>query len=162
MKSNKHLKIVSAQYKIGNCMMSNVVGEVQLEDEKGKIVFYTNSEVDSMPCFMKTKDSIIDMIVDEKEEDEERIAELTNNGESFLDYDDLSEMRKTTKYYIYMYLTYLVRASVEDADQFIKDTVGKYLDEIEIPEYHDEDEEEQKLDSSKKTYPESMLEHSTC
>ncbi len=143
MKSNKHLKIVSAQYKLGNCpMTSNVIGEVQLEDEKGKNVFYTNSEFDSMPCFMKTKDSIIDMLIDEKEEDTERIEELTNNGESFLDYDELTEMRKTTKYYIYMYLTYLVRSSIEDADQFIKDTVGKYFDEIEIPEFHDEDEEE--------------------
>lgn len=116
-----------------------MVGEVELEDEKGKRVFYTNSEADGFPCFIKSKKSVMETLLDNSDENDDAVIQLTNNADS-MEYFELTEMRKSTKYYIYQYLTHLVVSNIEESDRFMKETVGKYLDEIEIPEYKEEDE----------------------
>lgn len=140
MENFNHLKIVSADYRIGdtgfamNMGIGLVVGEVQLQDAEGNTFFYTNDEYDSRPTFIKTKESVLEMLALENECDKDKIQELLERPLiDKYEYSEVLEDKNNPLYLIFCYLTYLVQADEESTKAFIQNTVGKYLDEIEIP-----------------------------
>ena len=140
MENFNHLKIVSADYRIGdtgfamNMGIGLVVGEVQLQDAEGNTFFYTNDEYDSRPTFIKTKESVLEMLALENECDKDKIQELLEHPLiDKYEYSEVLEDKDNPLYFIFCYLTYLVQADEESTKTFIQNTVGKYLDEIEIP-----------------------------
>lgn len=140
MENFNHLKIVSADYRIGdtgfamNMGIGLVVGEVQLQDTEGNTFFYTNDEYDSRPTFIKTKESVLEMLALENECDKDKIQELLERPLiDKYEYSEVLEDKNNPLYLIFCYLTYLVQADEESTKAFIQNTVGKYLDEIEIP-----------------------------
>lgn len=144
--ASKHLKIISAKYRIPeeDYGFTPVVGEVELEDEKGKRVFYTNDEFDGMLTFLKTKNSVLDLLANNNEEDEEKIQELLDHPiNKHFEYEEILSNKRSSLYLAYRYLTYLVRSEKEDTKKFIQNTVGKYLDEIAIPKSDIEEDVEE-------------------
>lgn len=140
MENFNHLKIVSADYRIGdtgfamNMGIGLVVGEVQLQDAEENTFFYTNDEYDSRPTFIKTKESVLEMLALENECDKDKIQELLEHHLiDKYEYSEVLEDKNNPLYLIFCYLTYLVQADEESTKAFIQNTVGKYLDEIEIP-----------------------------
>ena len=140
MTTKNHLKIISASYKIDsaskayNFSAGLVVGEIQLQDQIGNTIFYTNAEFDGVPNFIKTKDSVIDLLTSQSKDNEEKIAQLFKNTlNNKVEYKDIILDKSNPLHLVYCYLTYLVCSKKETANKFIKDTINKYLDEIEIP-----------------------------
>lgn len=133
---SKHWKIISARYRISeeDLGFSPVVGEVEFEDENGKRVFYTNDEFDGMPTFLKTKTSVLDLLANNNEEDQDKIQELLDHPiNKQFEYEQILSNKRSSLHLVYRYLTYLVRSEKEDTEKFIQETIGKYLDEIVIP-----------------------------
>ena len=144
MVKQKHLKIISARYVYCDWMFSHVVGEVEIEDEKGKRYFFTDDEFDGMPTFLKTKTSVLDTLFEEKNDDEEKIQTILSKPYiQSNDYWEILDKKSSPNYQLFRYIIYLVTESVENADKFIKNTVGKYIDEIEIPKSETEIEKEE-------------------
>lgn len=136
MKKYSHMKIIDAKCKAGDDIdFGTVIGELKIEDEKGNIVYYTNDEFDSCPTFLKTDKSVLDMLFNNNPEDEEKIQNLLENSiNTDFEYENLLSDKKNPLFLVYRYLAYLVRSEKEEAEeQFIKNTIGKYIDEITIP-----------------------------
>ena len=134
-KEMSHLKIIDAKYKAGDDIdFGTVIGELKVEDEKGNIIYYTNDKFDSCPTFLKTDKSVLDMLFNNNPEDEEKIQDLHDNSiNTDFEYETLLSNKKNPLLLVYRYLTYLVRSEKDKTEQFIKNTIGKYLDEITIP-----------------------------
>lgn len=124
-----------------------VIGEIKLEDENGDRFYLNLSEVDGIPNWFRTDRSTID---DQLEESSEEVFEYLNDN--YIDvgeYVDVFSDPDEEMYQAYRYLIYLVRCKMELVDPFIESTVGKYLDEMEIPmsdveeDYREEMEEEE-------------------
>lgn len=110
-------------------------GEVELKLADGDSVFLSITEADGCPMIFKTDHSVFDMLtdLDESGDDLDELeannllyasdgyAELFEDGES---YECIDGIR---------YLVYLIRASWDDTEAFIKATKGKSLNEINIP-----------------------------
>lgn len=144
MPKTKQYQIVDARVEVcsGGPDPSILVAEVELmpQTAKGKPVFYTLSEVDGMPAFYKTKESVFDRFMDPTEND---FSDIVNNhtlyeGES---YADFFENHKGIECYEGLrYLIYIMRADWDTTKAFIKKTKGKLLSEIEIPKSDAEEE----------------------
>lgn len=135
MKKYSHLKIIDAKYKAGDDIdFGTVIGELKTEDEKGNIIYYTNDEFDSCPTFLKTDKSVLDLLFNNNPEDEETIQKLLENSiNTDFEYESLLSDKENPLFLVYRYLAYLVRSEKDKTEQFIKDTSGKYIDEITIP-----------------------------
>lgn len=135
MKKYSHMKIIDAKCKAGDDIdFGTVIGELKVEDEKGNIVYYTNDEFDSCPTFLKTDKSVLDMLFNNNPEDEEKIQNLLENSiNTDFEYESLLLDKGNPLFLVYRYLAYLVRSENEETEQFIKNTIGKYIDEITIP-----------------------------
>lgn len=143
-----HLKIIDAKYKAGDDIdFGTVIGELKVEDEKGNIIYYTNDEFDSCPTFLKTDKSVLDMLFNNNPEDEEKIQDLLDNSiNNVFEYESLLSDKENPLFLVYRYLTYLVRSEKDKTEQFIKNTIGKYLDEITIPKCDiEEDMEDEQI-----------------
>lgn len=123
-----------------------VIGEIKLEDEKGNRFYLNLTEVDGIPNWFRTDRSTID---DQLEESSEEVFDYLNDN--YIDvgeYEDVFADPEAELYQVYRYLIYLVRCKMEEEESFIQSTVGKYLDEMEIPmsdaeeDYREEMEEE--------------------
>lgn len=134
-KEMSHLKIIDAKYKAGDDIdFGTVIGELKVEDEKGNIIYYTNDEFDSCPTFLKTDKSVLDMLFNNNPEDEEKIQDLLDNSiNNVFEYEPLLSDKENPLFPVYRYLAYLVRSEKDKTEQFIKNTIGKYIDEITIP-----------------------------
>lgn len=134
-KEMSHLKIIDAKYKAGDDIdFGTVIGELKVEDEKGNIIYYTNDEFDSRPTFLKTDKSVLDMLFNNNPEDEEKIQDLLDNSiNNVFEYEPLLSDKENPLLLVYRYLTYLVRSEKDKTEQLIKNTIGKYIDEITIP-----------------------------
>ena len=135
MKKYSHMKIIDAKCKAGDDIdFGTVIGELKVEDEKGNIVYYTNDEFDSCPTFLKTDKSVLDMLFNNNPEDEEKIQDLLDNSiNTDFEYESLLSDKGNPLLLVYRYLAYLVRSEKDKTEQFIKNTIGKYIDEITIP-----------------------------
>lgn len=138
MKKENRLKIINARYKIGeesfDMGFASVIGELKVEDKEGNIIYYTSDEFNGKPEFLKTKKSVLKMLADNDPDDEEKIQELLDNPiNDVFEYEELLSKKEDPLYLVYKYLTYIVRADIKDVKKFIKETKGKYLDEIIIP-----------------------------
>lgn len=135
MKKYSHLKIIDAKYKAGDDIdFGTVIGELKAEDEKGNIIYYTNDEFDGCPTFLKTDKSVLDLLFNNNPEDEETIQKLLENSiNTDFEYESLLSDKENPLFLVYRYLAYLVRSDKDKTEQFIKDTSGKYIDEITIP-----------------------------
>ena len=124
-----------------------VVGEIKLADENGKEFYLCLAEVDGIPNWFKTDRSTID---EQIEETSEEVFEYLNDH--YIDigeYVDVFHDPEAEFYQACRYLIYLVRCERDQEEPFIRATVGKYLDEMEIPmsdaeeEYREEMEEDE-------------------
>lgn len=131
-----------------------VIGEIKLADENGSEFYLCLVEVDGIANWFKTDRSTID---DQLSEDaEESLYDYLNERDLSLgEYVDVLYEKEDELYQAYRYLIYLVRCEMEKVEPFIQATVGKYLDEMDIPmsdieedlseEYDGEDDEEPAL-----------------
>lgn len=135
MKKYSHLKIIDAKYKAGDDIdFGTVIGELKAEDEKGNIIYYTNDEFDGCPTFLKTDKSVLDLLFNNNPEDEETIQKLLENSiNTDFEYESLLSDKENPLFLVYRYLAYLVRSEKDKTEQFINDTIGKYIDETTIP-----------------------------
>ena len=109
-----------------------VVGGIKLADEDGDGFYLCLAEVDGIPNWFKTDRSTIDEQL--SDEDEDNLYDyLNDNCVDVGEYEDVFEDTEAELYQAYRYLIYLVRCEREQEELFIQSTVGKYLDEMEIP-----------------------------
>lgn len=129
------LTIESARVEIGNSPMNEqVVAEVRLQQEDGTACFVTLDEVYGLPTFYLTEDSILERLQSEDEDLEAFYDEL--NDEHLLaagEYDDFFAKPDEQWQEVFRYLIYLVRCEMEEVAPFIAATVGKRIDDLEIP-----------------------------
>ena len=139
MPKTKQYQIVNARVEAysGGPDAAMIVAEVELmpQTAKGKPVFYTLSEVEGMPAFYKTKESVFDILVNPPE-DESVLSDIANKhtlyeGERYSDF--FENYTGIECYEGLRYLVYIMRADWDDTKAFIKNTKGKLLSEIEIP-----------------------------
>ena len=133
-------KVVEARCGLGNGGMAcgpvsgPVIGEIHLQGDNGDDFYLCNAEVDSIPCMFKTPMSTIDDQINESIFDEGPRQEFFNSCYMDVgDYDEILQDKENELYDAFRYLIYIVRTSWKDMDSFIAKTVGKYLDEMEIP-----------------------------
>ena len=115
-----------------------VVGEINLADENGEEFYLCLAEVDGIPNWFKTDRSTID---EQIEETSEEVFEYLNDH--YIDigeYVDVFDDPEAELYQACRYLIYLVRCERDQEEPFIRATVGKYLDEMEIPMTDEEEE----------------------
>ena len=139
-----------------------VIGEIKIADENGSEFYLCLAEVDGIANWFKTDRSTID---DQLLGDDESLYDYLNERDLPLgEYEDVLKEKKDELYQAYRYLIYLVRCETKEAEPFVQVTVGKYLDEIEIPmsdveeelleEYDEEDDELELPEGIKLRFPE--------
>ena len=108
-----------------------VVGEIKLADENDEEFYLCLAEVDGIPNWFKTDRSTIDEQI--KETSEEVFEYLNDHYLDMGEYVDVFDDPEAEFCQACRYLTYLVRCERDQEEPFIQSTVGKYLDEMEIP-----------------------------
>lgn len=112
-----------------------VIGEVAFRDEEGTLHYLCLVEVEGCPNFYLGDRSILTPLMNGDNVD--FIEDYMN--ENYQDYDDYfnifadDALAATELYEIYMYLIYLVRCPSGDDEIFLNETMGKDVEEIEIP-----------------------------
>ena len=107
------------------------VAEVKIKTECGEIFYMSLAEVVGLPNVYKTEKSVFDMQCKPDITD----AEIDYLNRHFIEtgeYDEMLENKNHEWYPIFKYLTYLVQECGDESEEFIKNTTGKYLDEIHI------------------------------
>ena len=103
--------------------------KVKSDDEE----FYMSlAEVDGIPNFFKTKESTYEMQLNQEMTDEE-VEVLQENYIKTEDYEEILSNKDSEWYSLFRYLIYIVRSDWDECERFLKETSGKYLDEIEVP-----------------------------
>lgn len=124
-----------------------VVGEIKLVDENGDEFYLCLAEVDGIPNWFKTDRSTIDEQLSNDTEDD-LYDYLNDNYADAGEYEEVFEDTDAELYQACRYLIYLVRCDRNQEEPFIRSTVGKYLDDMEIPmsdveiEYREDMEED--------------------
>lgn len=116
----------------------SVMAEIKLADENGDEFYLNLTEVDGIPNWFKTDRSTIEEQIEEKSE--EVFEYLNDNDIDIGEYVDVFADPDAELYQACRYLIYLVRCERGEEEPFIQSTVGKYLDEMEIP-MSDEEED---------------------
>ena len=138
----EHLKILSARYMVVGgglaCgpVSGSVVAEAEFEKPGGQVFFLTCVETLGIPTFLITEGSVFDKIVSVEEgeaEDDDLSDVLDDHTLDVGEYQDIFEDRDPEYFDMLRYLIYIVGNDYEDTDNFIKETFGKYLDEVEVP-----------------------------
>ena len=127
-----------------------VIAEIKLSDENNSDFYLSLVEVDGIANWFRTDRSTIDELLSE-DNDESIFDYLNDNNLPLGEYGEVLDEKEDELYQAYRYLIYLVRCEMDEAEPFIQATVGKYLDEIEVPmsdieeemleEYDEEDED---------------------
>ena len=118
---------------ISGGMPYSVTAEIKICDDKGDNIFLSLSETDGPNLLFKTDRSTFAEQVDPASFTEEFVTYMDSHSLDEDVYfemlkDDASEFHTAIKY-----LTFLVRGEKAKIEPFIQRTVGKHLDEIEIP-----------------------------
>ena len=109
-----------------------VVAEIKLAVESGGEFYLCLAEVDGIPNWFKTDRSTIDEQLSDEAEDE-LYDYLNDNYADIGEYEEVFDDKDAELYQACRYLIYLVRCERDQEEPFIRTTVGKYLDEMEIP-----------------------------
>ena len=120
----------------GSDSYSTLACEVKVKDSNGNCFFIFLVD-DMIPEIYKTEISVIDAFI--KEYQSCQGYEVENYlGNHFIvsgDYESILEETDSEYYDIFRYLFYAVKAEKKQATEFVKSSVGKYLDEIDIPNF---------------------------
>lgn len=123
-----------------------IMAEIKLAGDNGDEFYLNLTEVDGIPNWFKTDRSTIEEQIAERSEDV--FDYLNDHCIDFGEYIDVFADPEEELYQACRYLIYLVRCERGAEEPFIQATVGKYLDEMEIPmsdeeeDYREEMEEE--------------------
>lgn len=117
----------------------NVIAEVTLQDNEGNTTNHCLVEVDGTLNFYESDTSIFKGLLDE-DFDNPHFIDLLENAyidsyESYYDfYEEVNSVQPISIFsQIRKYLAYMVRASWAEANRFKEKTIGKTVDEIDIP-----------------------------
>lgn len=112
-----------------------VVAEAEIETENGEVFFFTLAEVEGIPNLMKSTESVFELnLKAELSEDEEILFEESLTDYDGCSYEDFFESRDEIEDFdVYRYLVFIVRAQESEADRFIKETSGKYIEDVDVP-----------------------------
>lgn len=140
----RHLLIISAEYKVKEgrpgctSLPGSVYAEAGFRRPDGEEFYITCREMACTPAFYKSSRSIIEELVLAEED-------LQKADPAFLDYiceccmegigryNDIFSKKDPEWFDILRYVIYIIDSDFEESDDFIEKTVGKYLDEIDIP-----------------------------
>lgn len=142
----EQMKIVKADIEqiSGGPDIPVIVGEVELQPKKGKSIFLSITEAEGSPMIFKTDHSVLDVLMDEENIDDFDKLQAENLLYAGEGYSELFENSDQIECFEGVrYLVYLMRASWEDVDKFIKKTVGKDLAKVKVPEIDVEEEIEE-------------------
>ncbi len=151
LEQHGRLFIVSARCGVGDdgiaCgpVSGPIVAEVKVREEGGGEFFMSLAEVEGIPNFVKTPVSTFDFQKN-MNMDPEMLQLIRDNNIQFDDsvYSAVFEHPEYAYYDLYRYLIFLVRAGLDEVDEFLpKEEVNRYLDEIEIPKSDVEEEYEE-------------------
>lgn len=110
----------------------NVVTEITLRDtENNSVMYYGITEVDGIENYLKSGESFYETQI--KDDFDDKDAWYKVYAAETLDYDEDDPIWKL--------LYYFVRADWEAVEEMKSKCIGKYLEDIEIPEYDEDDEE---------------------
>lgn len=129
----------------GGPFPGTVVAEAKIQEDGDDTFYMSLVEFDSMPNFYKSDESLYELHLNE-DFDEEISDKLEGYIIASGEYDDFFEEPDEEWDRLFRYLVYIVRGEWEETESYISDTVGKYLDEIEIPrsdveeDYYEENE----------------------
>lgn len=118
--------------------MSAVVAEVRLQDEQGEDFYISASFLADVPDFYRTDVSTYEFQTKGNPTKAEAalFGKLLEDGHmGFGEFDEIFEKKDPEWFAVQRYLLYLFDISddEEEAEEFIEDTIGEYIDEIEIP-----------------------------
>ena len=146
-------KILDAKYGITDGGMAcgpisgYVVVTVKFECE-GKIQYLSIDDYESFPTFYLTDDDIFDNLKNEAEDDfldyleSKELYEIDDidlsTHEYFDIYDSLYQKGSGPAYSLIKFAIAIVRLCVKDTKKLIKESIGRYVTEIDIPETEDE------------------------
>lgn len=107
-----------------------IVAEAKIRTDAGEEFYLSLADVVGLPNFYKTPVTTFEQQLNM----DEAIIDIMDAG--FIetgDYDEIFEKRDPEWFQLYRYLIFFVSESEYECDKFAKLTVGKYIDEIEIP-----------------------------
>lgn len=129
----------------GGPFPGTVVAEAKVQEDGGNMFYMSLVEYDAMPNFYKSDESLYELHLNE-DLDEEISDKLEGYIIASGEYDEFFEEPDEEWDTLFRYLIYIVRGEWDETKAFIANTVGKYLDEIDIPrsdieeEYYEENE----------------------
>lgn len=128
----------------------NVVTEVQLRDvEDNSVMFYGITEVEGISNYMISAESLYDIQIKDDTDDEAAWAKVEAaqivDAECEDEQMNLQWEKNRAAYNeddpVWKLLAYLVWADWDKVNEIKPKCIGKYIEDIEIPEVEDEDEE---------------------
>lgn len=115
---------------------ATIIVEVEFEIESGEKVFYAIMETEGLPMLFKSKTSMYEELValENDYDEQEKIIESENLLFECDSYEDLFQKEdEIIPELALRYLVYIVREDWDKMNEYIENTKGKYLSEIEIP-----------------------------
>ncbi len=110
----------------------SVVTEMKLRDtEDNSVTFYGITEVEGIENYLRSEESLYDIQIADDSSDEEGWKKVY--AADVQDYDEEDPIWKL--------LYYFVRADWDAVEEMKPKCIGKYLEDIEIPECDEEDDE---------------------
>lgn len=110
----------------------SVVTEMQLRDtEDNSVMFYGITEVEGIENYLRSEESLYDIQIADDSSDEEGWKKVY--AADVQDYDEEDPIWKL--------LYFFVRADWDAVEEMKPKCIGKYLEDIEIPECDEEDDE---------------------
>lgn len=136
-------------------MSGSVVAEIKTRNPEENLVFhYGITEVDGIPNFMKSEESLYEFLIKDDTDDEagwKKVydANVDDYGDYCDIYDDLAdpEAEHSEDARIWKLVAYFVRCPWEEVDEMKKNCIGKFVEDIDIPvcdreqDYLDDQEE---------------------
>lgn len=118
--------------------MHAAIAEVHLRDDQGKDFYMSAAYLADIPDFYKTDVTTYELQIkaDATEAERAMLGNLLQDGYmDFGEFADIYEQKDPEWYDVQRYLIYLIEVCDEpfEVKRFIKATVGKYMDEIDIP-----------------------------
>ena len=140
----KHLLITSARYEVTDGGMAcgpvggSVIVEAGFRKPDGEEFYVSGSDTMGIPDFYMTERSTIDEQVATENDIENsdpafRDYLLSCFIDGIGDYYDIFSEKDPEWFLILRYLICIIGGDYDETEAFIAETVGKYLDEIEIP-----------------------------
>lgn len=107
-----------------------IVAEVKIRIENGEVFYLSLADACGFPNFFKTLESTFEQ---QLQMDEDIISVLEDAFIETGDYEEIFEKKDSEWFELYRYLIFFVSESEEACKEIEKLSVGKYIDEIEIP-----------------------------